>query len=69
MKLLFLVLLGVGGYFLFIGFLSRFLALGKRADKIRSQLLAERARHFKKEKSEYANEPKVTPLAFGYFGA
>jgi hypothetical protein len=69
MKLLFLVVLGVGGYFLFIRLLCRFLALGKRSDKIRAQLLAERGRHFKKEKSECANEPKVAPLALGYFGA
>jgi hypothetical protein len=69
MKLLFLVLLGVGGYVLLIGFFWQFTVFVKRSDEIRSRLLAERGRHLQKEKSECANEPKVAPLAFGYFGA
>jgi hypothetical protein len=68
MRLLLLVVSGLGGYFLFIGFLCRFLTLGRRSDEIRSQLLAEWG-HFKKEKSKSANEPQVAPLALGYFGA
>jgi hypothetical protein len=68
MRLLFFVVLGFCSYFLFIGFLCRFLAFVKRSDKIRAQLLAARG-PFKKERSESANGSPVAPLALGYFGA
>ena len=62
------VVLGLGVYFLFIGFLCRFLAFGERSDEIRSQLRAG-LDPFREEKSEFANRSRLGSRSSGYFRA
>jgi len=59
------VVLGLSGYFLFIGFLCRFLGFGERSDEIRAQLHVG-LDPYSEQGSEFANRSQIGSRTSSY---